>query len=52
MDIECRPIVTAKYGDEVRLVRVVGVSNPEGETLTPPGETNAIKAVVCYGVRV
>ena len=66
IDIDSRPLVLAEYTDGIRVplrtgpepaelnrwVRIVGVTNPEGETLIPPRETEPIQAMVYYGQRV
>ncbi|MFZ9065345.1 MAG: hypothetical protein ACO22U_17020 [bacterium] len=52
IDTDSRPVVMAEYSQNQRLVQIVGVTAPEGETLTPPNETEPVKAMVYYGVRV
>lgn len=52
IDIDSRPVVLAEHGQKQHLVQVVGVTDPDGETLTPSGETEACKAMVYYGVKV
>jgi hypothetical protein len=49
---EFKPIFTVKYKDEIRLVRIVGIADEEGETLIPPGESESIQALVFYAVPV
>jgi hypothetical protein len=50
IDIDSRPVVLAEYDGKQRFVRIVGVTDVEGETLTPPGETEPIQALVYYGI--
>ena len=45
-----QPLAVATYNGITRLVRIVGITDSEGETLIPPGETQSVQVLVFYAV--